>query len=789
MFNRSESDSEMAGPFLLEQPMPERRNRQLKRRQATLVLAFIVAATITSDSTAQKRPRSRPDRPGQVSAAQPARLGDVVTISYPDSVSLAAFVDYVSQTLELKIIYGDELRSQSVVFRPGNVEVPRAQLLDLLRSMLRIRDLALVEGDVGGWLRIVQTNDMQRYIAQIRDYPAEPELEKSNRVVSQVIRVAGADMQNIVKLARSFLSSPKASVIEIPDRNLIIITDYESAIGKALEIIRLVDVTPTPVQIVSVPLRYQDANTVTQLVITILNEKAKLEQSAVPRVFLQPDPEAASILLIGSEQSIASARELINRFDVPASVHTTTVTYTPRYVTADRLLRLIESVIADESLQQKGVKTYLDEEANRLYVTAPGDLHEKIEDFLELEDVKAVEPSRPLRIYRPENRLARDLISTLADVLPAVTTSTLREAGVAKRDGKQRALPGPNRPPEPPGPGQAPPLPPAYELTEAPPPDSERVVRVEGEDFVLSYDEHTNAIIAIGPREFHTKLEALLEELDHRRPQVLIEMTLVAITFNDSLSLAIELANEEKLGDYLSLFFSSFGLSDIDLTTGQRTFNPGGGLNGAIIGPNETPFLMRAIAAHGNSRVITTPKAIVSDNTTASIASVEEAPFTSINASDTVATTSFAGFESAGTTLKVTPHIAQGNHLSLDYSLNFSNFTGGGSAGVPPPRTTNTFSGSVEIPDGHTIIVGGLVTENEVDAVTEVPLLGRIPIIGTIFQSSDRARAKSRIYAFIRVAILRDDHFADLKLISQREVERAALANRDYPSSEYQWMR
>jgi general secretion pathway protein D len=154
-----------------------------------------------------------------------------------------------------------------------------------------------------------------------------------------------------------------------------------------------------------------------------------------------------------------------------------------------------------------------------------------------------------------------------------------------------------------------------------------------------------------------------------------------------------------------------------------------------------------------------------------------------------VATTSFAGFESAGTTLTVTPQLAQGNHLSLDYSFTFSNFTGSGSVGVPPPRTTNSFNGTVEVPDGHTVIVGGLVTENEADSVTEVPLLGRIPVVGALFQSSARARTKSRIYAFIKPTILRDDQFADLKMISAQERDRASVADRDFPENEYLWMR
>ena len=54
--------------------------------------------------------------------------------------------------------------------------------------------------------------------------------------------------------------------------------------------------------------------------------------------------------------------------------------------------------------------------------------------------------------------------------------------------------------------------------------------RLEGPDYVLTHDAHTNTIIAIGTPEFHTQMAAMIEELDQRRPQVLIEMTLVAVT-------------------------------------------------------------------------------------------------------------------------------------------------------------------------------------------------------------------------------------------------------------------
>lgn len=506
-------------------------------------------------------------------------------------------------------------------------------------------------------------------------------------------------------------------------------------------------------------------------------------------VFIRPDIGEDRLILIGSAPHISLVQELIERFDVAPEHVPTTVAYAPQHISVSRLQNLVENVLIPIRADEGETKLLADEDRNRLYATAPQSVHERIAALLADEDVPLEESARPMRIYRPKNRSASDLISILSEVLPNVSVS-VSEVGTRSDVASDKAAPpGPNRPPSEPGVVQEPPIPPAVDKVAQNVTPATQVKRIEGSDFLLAYDEHTNSLIATGSREFHDRLSALMLELDKRQAQVLIELTLVAITFNDSLSVAVELANEEKALDRQSLVFSAFGLSDIDLMTGMRSLNPGGALNAIILGPYETPFVFRAIAAHGNSRVVATPRILVANNTSATISSVEEAPFTSINASDTVATTSFAGFESAGTTLTVTPSVMEGDHLSLDYSFSFSNFTGQGSVGVPPPRTTNSFSGKIEIPDAGTAIIGGLVTENDSDSVTEVPILGRIPILGVAFQSSDRIRTKSRVYAFIKPTILRDDAFEDLKLITMADIEKAELANRDFPTDEPLLMR
>ena len=67
--------------------------------------------------------------------------------------------------------------------------------------------------------------------------------------------------------------------------------------------------------------------------------------------------------------------------------------------------------------------------------------------------------------------------------------------------------------------------------------------------------------------------------------------------------------------------------------------------------------------------------------------------------------------------------------------------------------------------------------------------MSRIPVLGMLFQSTTRSISKTRLYAFIRPVILRDDEFQDLRYLSERDVAAADLEHRDFPDGDYLWMR
>jgi general secretion pathway protein D len=97
---------------------------------------------------------------------------------------------------------------------------------------------------------------------------------------------------------------------------------------------------------------------------------------------------------------------------------------------------------------------------------------------------------------------------------------------------------------------------------------------------------------------------------------------------------------------------------------------------------------------------------------------------------------------------------------------------GESAVGAPPNYTTSNIKTTVTVPDGSTIILGGLTKLNQLKGGNKVPLLGDIPIAGALFRSVDTSDDERKLYVFVKANILRPDQtaggLAQLREISQR---------------------
>ena len=105
--------------------------------------------------------------------------------------------------------------------------------------------------------------------------------------------------------------------------------------------------------------------------------------------------------------------------------------------------------------------------------------------------------------------------------------------------------------------------------------------------------------------------------------------------------------------------------------------------------------------------------------------------------------------------------------------------TADSTAGIPPPRQTDSIGSRVTIPDGHTVVAGGLSRRDFSDVQTKVPILGDIPLIGELFKSTNKTDTEITLFVFLKPTILRDDDFADLRALSDPKLREAGLAGNE----------
>ena len=301
-------------------------------------------------------------------------------------------------------------------------------------------------------------------------------------------------------------------------------------------------------------------------------------------------------------------------------------------------------------------------------------------------------------------------------------------------------------------------------------------------------DANTNQIIVIGPDAVQSTYQTLITALDQRRPQVLIETTIVGLDTSRNFRFGVEISTGDREGNNRLFTFSQFGLSEVDPDTGRLTLSPGIGLNGALITSDIADIIIQALKSTTRATVSSAPRLLVNDNATGLLTSTRQEPYESINASDTIATTSFGGFVEAGTTISLTPHISEDDYLQLEYEVELSAFAGDRvetTAGtvLPPARQQNSLASQVTVPDGYTIIAGGLNRSDTSETIDRVPILGEIPVLEYLFSNRNQLQNNTTLFVFIRPIILRHDKFADLKYLSDRDLAQVT-DHGNFPASE-----
>lgn len=703
---------------------------------------------------------------------------ELVRLNLAEGIPLRVLIDYVSQEFGVNVLYDDQAVNRSITIKAPD-RLPRAALWGLLESALKANGLALVDADQPGWKRVVPLQQAARPAeAPFREPPKDAAL---TAVLTQVFRLDYVNPQQIDAAVKPFLSGPAATSTAVEGQGLLIVTDYASNVSRIAELIRAIDQPAQQVGIEFIDVKFADASRVTQQLEQLLRARVRAAgggDRAAAAVETAYDARTNQVVVIAPKDRMDDARQIVAELDVAV----------PEAQSPVRFYKLANATAVDVLATIRALEG---EGPDR---TGPGRPSRPSPTGTGRDDVPYYPDSTggPTRRSPGMGRPGGDRRSTPPDRAPSNDVRPPRSgaalppspAASLRQYANAGGVPVPESPgPTPPGGPASPSLAPSEPSSPDEPADA-GPARPEAK---VTADPNTNSIIVVGPPDVQRLYEQLIRTLDKRRPQVLIEATIVTIDTSGDFRLGVEIGRQSGTPDNQVITFSSFGLSTPNPATGRLTLVPGAGFNGALISSDIADVVLRALEGSNRARVTSAPRILVNDNSVGTLTSIVQFPYASVNASDTVATTSFGNYAEAGTQITVTPHISEADYLQLEYVVSLSSFTGEpvqqADVLLPPPRKEDTVESAVTIPDGATIVVGGLNRRNNTDDVDRVPLLGRIPIVEFLFSNRVKTESTSTLFVFLRPIILRDDRFEDLKYLSERDAREAAVPA-DFPPSE-----
>ena len=289
-------------------------------------------------------------------------------------------------------------------------------------------------------------------------------------------------------------------------------------------------------------------------------------------------------------------------------------------------------------------------------------------------------------------------------------------------------------------------------------------------------EPETNALVVTAPPKIMRSVMAIVDRLDIRRAQVLVEAILVEVSGDKSMDLGINwvVADTDGGNDLPAGGFNSpvDGVGIGEVIAGARdpdsitSFPRGLTLGVGQLVENGTSWaaLVRALEGRGNTNIIATPSVVTLDNEEAEIKIAQEVPFITgqftTDATGGGVNNPFQTVtrEEVGNILKITPQINEGDSVALKISQEASSLAASSQQVSSTDLITNkrTITTKVLVEDGGIIVLGGLISDQVNESKQQVPFLGSIPLIGELFKTRSVDKIKTNLMVFIRPRILRD---------------------------------
>ena len=530
--------------------------------------------------------------------------------------------------------------------------------------------------------------------------------------MTQVFRLNYESAANLVPVLRPLIS-PNNTISAYDANNTLVITDYADKLRRIGRIIATVDV-PGAVDLEIIPLKYATAIDMATLVTRLLEDGRAQGAPAGQRVTLLADQRTNSLLLRAASRLRAEqAKSLVARLDQPTQGNGNVNIVYLKNAEATKLAQLLRSILTADTSQIQSASSTPSLSSN----TTTGS---------------------------SGSTTSGSTLTAGSAASPILGGSTTNTSSSGSGGG------------------------------------------------MIQADPATNSLIITAPEPVYRNIRDIIEKLDVRRAQVFIETLIVEVTSDTAAQFGVQWLNLGGVGNTSGTsviggqVFNNAGTSIVGAAQNLSTISSGlniGVVRGTITLPGigevtNLGFLARALESTGNANILSTPNIMTLDNEEAKAVVGQNVPFVTGTYTNTSGNSSTVNpFQTVerkdvGITLKVKPQVSEGGAVRMQIYQEVSSVADSSlSAGlITNKRSLET---NVIVDDGQIIVLGGLVEDKATNGIDKVPLLGDIPVVGSLFRSEKRQRTKTNLMVFLRPYVIRDGSASSSIVMDRYDYMRA----------------
>ncbi|MCT9813235.1 type II secretion system secretin GspD [Acidovorax sp. Be4] len=312
----------------------------------------------------------------------------------------------------------------------------------------------------------------------------------------------------------------------------------------------------------------------------------------------------------------------------------------------------------------------------------------------------------------------------------------------------------------------------------------------------IQADPATNSLIISAPPPVYRQLRAVIDQLDGRRAQVLVESLIVEVSATKLAQVGVQWqsllgSNGSTMGvigtnsgtSGANILGVTAGIAGGSATAATALSSLGKGLNIGIAPRINGKYYLGALAnflqTNTDANVLSTPNLMTLDNEEAKIIIGNNVPFVTGSYASTTGTSGVSPFttverKDVGLTLRVRPQINENGTVKLSVYQEVSSIDLSTLKDTNGPTTRKrSIESNVLIEDGSILVLGGLLQDDYSLAEDKVPLLGDLPGVGNLFRSQNRTRSKSNLMVFLRPVVVRDAAASDALMLDRYDAIRA----------------